>query len=386
MKVGILSMQRVANYGSFMQAWALRQMLSELGADVSFIDIVPGRQLPGHNAKGFRKHWVRARELAKALLTGELGMKMRGRKFYRAMRARYHDEYYTMLGLNALPPARYDLAVIGSDQVFNCFERNPWGFTTQLYGDIPQAGHIISYAGSFGNATLGDLQRAGVADEIAANLMKLDAISVRDDNSYELVRRLTGREAVKHLDPVLVYDFSRELEGRTSGRSDYIVVYAYAERIRDRAEVEAIRAFARAKGKRLVSIFSAYDWCDESVIPPTPFDVLAWIRDADYVVTDTFHGTIFSAITHRPFCTLVRASNSEKLGSLLRWLALDNRRAATSADIAAVLETPTDYAQTNRIIADEKVRTREYLAAELARACMSSRASAPRDEGSIASL
>lgn len=364
--VGILSMQRVANYGSFMQAWALSRMLTELGADVSFIDITPGRQLPGHNAKGFRLYWNRLWELAGALLTGRLGMKMRGRRFYRAMRAKYVDEYYGLLGLDDPAPERYDLAVIGSDQVFNCFERNPWGFTTQLYGDIPQAGRIVSYAGSFGNATLETLREVGVADEIAENLRKLEAISVRDDNSYELVKALTGREAVRHLDPVLVYDFSRELEGRFPSRKDYIVVYSYAERISDEAEIEAIRAFARRHDKRLISIFSTYDWCDEAVIPDTPFDVLAWFRDADHIITDTFHGTIFSIITHSSFCTLVRDSNSEKLGSLLRWLAVDGRRAASPNRIAGILETPPDYAETDLIIAAEKLRTREYLAASLA--------------------
>ena len=365
-KVGILSMQRVANYGSFMQAWALRRMLEELGADVSFIDIVPGRQLHGHEATGFKPYWNRLWELAGALFTGKLGAKMRGRRFYRTMRAKYVDEYYGLLGLDAPAPGRYDLAVIGSDQVFNCFERNPWGFTTQLYGDIPQADRIVSYAGSFGNATLEELRRAGVADEIAENLRKLTAISVRDDNSWELVRQFTGREPLKHLDPVLVYDFSKELEGRGPGRSDYIVIYSYAERISDKAEVDAIRNFARKHGKRLVSIFSTYDWCDEAVIPDTPFDVLAWFRDADYIITDTFHGTIFSVITHSRFCTLVRSSNSEKLGSLLRWLAVDDRRAASPDRIAAILDAEPDYTETDRIIAAEKIRTREYLAAAVA--------------------
>lgn len=364
-KVGILSMQRVANYGSFMQAWALKHILQELGAEVSFIDIVPGRQLQGHEFTGAKIYWRRLRELTGALLRGRFGAKMRGRQYYRTMRAKYVNEYYDLLGLGDPAPARYDLAVIGSDQVFNCFERNPWGFTTQLYGDIPQADRIISYAGSFGNASYEELQQAGVADEIAENLWKLAAISVRDDNSFRVVEQLTGREAVRHLDPVLVYDFSRELEGRTSGRKDYIVVYSYAERISDKAEIEAITSFARRNGKRLVSLFCDYDWCDESVIPDTPFDLLAWFRDADHIITDTFHGTIFSVVTHGSFCTLVRSSNSEKLGSLLRWVGVDDRRADVPADIARILETPHDYTETDAIIAREKTRTREYLAAEL---------------------
>lgn len=356
-------MQRVANYGSFLQAWALKRMLAESGAEVSFIDIdvSQGRQLAAHKATGPGIYLRRAAELTAAACRGELGGKLRDRTFYRTMRARYRDIYYDMLGLGTPPPEHLDLAVIGSDQVFNCFEVNPWGFTPQLYGDISNADRIISYAGSFGNATAAALRKAGVADEIAENLARLDAISVRDDNSWRVVKELTGRDALRHLDPVLVYDFSPELAGRTVPAKDYIAVYAYAGRIADPAEIDAIRTFARTHGKRLVSLFCNYDWCDESVIPPTPFDVLAWVRDADHVVTDTFHGTIFSVINHRSFCTLVRPSNSEKLGSLLDWLALGDRRAATPGEIAGTLSSAPDYTETDRRIAAERLRTREYL-------------------------
>lgn len=364
--VGILSMQRVANYGSFMQAWALRQMLLARGAGaVSFIDIVKGRQLPGYEGAGAMPYWRRLGELTRAAFSGKLGEKMRDRAFYRAMKGKYVDEYYGLLGLDDPAPGRFDLAVIGSDQVFNCFEINPWGFTTQLYGDVPQAEKVVSYAGSFGSATYDELQRTGVAGEIAGNLNKLAAISVRDDHSRDLVLRLTGRQALKHLDPVLIYDFSRELAGRSSGLKDYIVVYSYAGRISDPAEVAAIREFARRTGKRLVSVFCRYDWCDRALLPDTPFDVLAAFRDADYVVTDTFHGTIFAAITRRSFCTLVRPSNANKLTGLLRDLSLEARAAATPDDIAAILETQPDYAALAAILERERGRTAEYLDAIL---------------------
>ncbi len=354
-------MQRVANYGSFLQAWALRRMLEELGAEVSFIDISQGRQLAGHKATGAGIYLRRAAELTTAALTGTLGGKLRNRAFYRAMRARYRDIYYGMLGLDAPAPDRFDLAVIGSDQVFNCLEANPWGFTPQLYGDIGNADRIISYAGSFGDTTVAELRHAGVAGEIADNLARLDAISVRDDNSWQVIKELTGREALRHLDPVLIYDFTSELAGRAVPAKDYIAIYTYAERITDRAEIDAICKFARSRGKRLISLFCHYDWCDESVIPPSPFDVLAWVRDADHVITDTFHGTIFSVITHSNFCTLVRRSNIMRLESLLRDLALEGRRVNTPDNIADILSAPPDYAETDGRIAAQRIRSREYL-------------------------
>lgn len=354
-------MQRVANYGSFLQAWALKQILRGQGADVYFIDITPGRQLTGYEYGGGRAYWKRLIELTGAAFTGRLGSKLRGRKFYRAMRAKYNDEYFAMLDLDRPVPPRFDLAVIGSDQVFNCLEVSPWGFATQLFGDIPQADKTVSYAGSFGNATYDEMRRLGLTAEISENLSKLAAISVRDDNSYKLVLKLTGRQAAKHLDPVLVYDFSKELEGRSSGRKDFIIIYSYPERISNKAEIDAIRAFAKRHDKKLVSILSTYDWCDEAVIPDTPFDVLAYFRDSDYIITDTFHGSVFSIVTGSRFCTLVRDSNSGRLGSLLGWLGLESRIAASSAQIATILETEPDYNETNKIIEAEKIRTTDYL-------------------------
>ncbi|MDL2320362.1 polysaccharide pyruvyl transferase family protein [Alistipes sp. OttesenSCG-928-B03] len=363
--VGILSMQRVANYGSFLQAWALRGILTELGAGVSFIDIEAGHPMPGQRSGIVAAYFARLCELTGAAVTGRLGAKLRDRKYHRAMRARFRDEYYAMLGLDAPAPERYDLAVIGSDMVFDCMQAAPWGFTPQLYGDIPEADSVISYAASFGSSTLEGILRAGVVDEIAENLCQLTAVSVRDDNSHDIVRQLTGRDALKHLDPVLVYDFATEMRGCDTRESDYIVVYAYPGRIRNKAEIEAITGYARRSGKRLVSILAAYDWCDEAVTPTTPFDVLAWFRDADCVVTDTFHGTIFSVINHKRFCTLVRSSNTEKLTSLLGWLSLEGQRAATPNDIEGVLSATPDYAPTDAIIENEKIRTREYLATAL---------------------
>ncbi len=354
-------MQRIPNYGSFMQAWALRRVLEELGAAVWFIEPRAGRQMAGHRQKGLAIYVRQAAKLLGAALRGEFWATWRNRGFYRAMRARYRDMYYDMLGMNDPAPAHFDLAVIGSDQVFNPFEEHPYGFTTHFFGDVPEASHAVSYAASFGWATVDMLRRAGIAGEVAEGLEKLEGLSVRDDVSRDIVRELTGREAFVHLDPTLIYDFTPDLEGRTAGERDYIAIYAYAGRIAAREEVDAIRAFARKHNKRLVSLFSYYDWCDESIVPPTPFDVLAWIRDADYVITDTFHGTIFSVITHSNFCTLVRGSNAMRLEPLLRRLGLEGRRVTTSRSIADILAAPHDYTATDRAIAEERIRAREYL-------------------------
>lgn len=74
----------------------------------------------------------------------------------------------------------------------------------------------------------------------------------------------------------------------------------------------------------MISIGHYFSWCDEVVIP-TPFEVLAYFKGASYIITDTFHGSVFSIKFNKEFCTIVRDMNSNKLVSLLKQFGLENR-------------------------------------------------------------
>lgn len=242
------------------------------------------------------------------------------------------------------------------------------GYTPQLYGRVSQAGRVVSYAGSFGHTTYEQLWNAGVTEEIGGTMKKLSAISVRDRNSYEIVERLTGIKPEIHLDPVLIYGYEKEIVERNINIQQlYMVIYSYQGRISDKDEIKKIVEFAKSKGLKLISVFCRYDWCDEAVIPETPFDVLAWFKKAEYIVTDTFHGTIFSIITHRPFCSLVRDSNEQKLGSLLEQLALGERKILKGdfQKIGSVLNIPVDYDKVDNVLQEERRRVMEYMYKQL---------------------
>lgn len=87
-----------------------------------------------------------------------------------------------------------DYLVIGSDEVFNCVQKNRnVGYSPELFGEGNNAKRLISYAASFGNTTLEKLDKYKKKDEIASLLKKFDAISVRDSNSGKIVESLTGR-------------------------------------------------------------------------------------------------------------------------------------------------------------------------------------------------
>lgn len=361
-RVGIMSMQRIANYGSFLQAYGLRRMLEELGAEVMFIDFHPGSCLEGPgNEKGGT-----ARKVLRCL---KVKAPLPQRVAYLAHKKTYHKRFDGLLGLT--PEKKYDgeidTLIIGSDEVFNCTQDNPdIGYAKELFGWNCRVKNLVSYGASFGNTTAEKLRQYGIGGEIAGMLGRFRHLSVRDRNSAELIRQLLGREPEIHMDPVLMYDFfekCREIPACVP-HNNYILVYAYSGRIRPE-ECRAIREYARIHGKEILCIGGIQ--AVGKFIDCSPFEVLAYFRQADCVVTDTFHGTILSVISGRRFAVLIRDSgehvygNREKLGDLLWRLDLEDRAASSPECLNRILEARVDRERVGRIIRRERERTTEYL-------------------------
>lgn len=365
--VGILSMQRVINYGSFLQAYALKQLLLQNGADeVYFIDIEKGRELPGFEYSKSQSKWHKLKRLLQIIFTGLLFQKIRDRKFSKRLKKSIED-CFPILELDKAAPKEFDLVVIGSDEVFNCCQPAPWGYTLQLYGRVLNAKKVVSYAGSFGHTRYEQLVQLGIDKEIGETMKTMAAISVRDQNSYDIVEKLTGIKAEMHLDPVLIYGYEKEIaERKVNYPEKYMVIYSYQGRINDKMEIKEITSFAKEHKLKLISIFCRYDWCDEAIIPETPFDVLGWFKGAEYVVTDTFHGTIFSIITGRKFVTLVRkkatVTNEEKVSSLLRQLEVEERCVGEDKKIlGSILADNIDWIRVDSVLAENRKCCRKYL-------------------------
>lgn len=353
MKIGILSMQEVKNYGSFLQAFSLKKNIETLGHECSFVNIMPGRQIGD----------FRLGKLHKLQLLVE---RLWGWDFVRRFKSiwqfqtRFSKEFLPYLGVkNDATIGHHDIVVIGSDEVFNCAQKTWFGFSPQLYGEGLDSDKVITYAASFGATTVEMLQKLGLKDEVARMLGNLNRISVRDENSRDTVVSLIGREPLMHVDPVLIYDFSAYVP-KERHRSDYIIVYSYPGRISDTKEIVAIQRFAKKRGLRLLSIGHYFPWCDDVVVP-TPFEVLGWFRDAAYIVTDTFHGSVFSIKYNKKFCTIVRDMNKQKLTWLLRQFGLEKRMVTDLNQLEKTVEAEIDYRPVNDMIKIEVARSKTYL-------------------------
>lgn len=366
MKVGIISMQRIVNYGSYLQAYALKNTLEELGHQVEFVDYMVEPPLAGNS------NLEHTSPKKRNLLNKTINFLWENRSSKSRKQRRYHrflmnlgidfrEKYLKELGITEKRNyhAREDVIVIGSDEVFNCLQSNPdVGYSRELFGKNANADKIVTYAASFGTTTVEKLEQYGIKEEIAELLAGISSISVRDKNSVSVVKKLIGREPAYHVDPVFLCQF----EGRIPDSvpiDNYMIVYGYQDRITEE-EAAVINGFARKEKKQIITIGQRQrlEW---EHIQPSPFEVLAYFQHADYIVTDTFHGSVFSMKYGKKFAVLVRKENQQKLTDLIGRFGVESRIVEKICDLPAIVKAEYDVMSVQEQIKKERADSIAYL-------------------------
>lgn len=329
MKVCILSMQRVANFGSLLQSYSLKKTVESLGHEVSFIDIerrdLDDVLLNGSRQKFAEEHEARGSVISKLKKIDKYAINRLHIKKRAKMQSRCFEKFRTNeLGIdNESNDRKYDVCIIGSDEVFNCLADTPWGFTSQLFGDVHQADKVITYAASCG-ATTYDILPEPARDRIKQAFENVSAFSVRDENTVNFVKCMTDKQISVNYDPVIMKNFDEEMAKCSLPKQlkNYCIVYSYYNRIHDEKEIKAIVKFCKKHKLELVSVGAPQMWIRNHLVL-NPFETLLAFKQADFVITDTFHGTIFSAKYSKRFATITRASNKNKLLDLISRLGVE---------------------------------------------------------------
>lgn len=355
MKTGILSMQRVKNYGSFFQALSLKSILEEYGNDVEFIDIKPGQVYKGieFNDRG-EKDWNNQEFVSFRKKRDEI-IEQYGKKY---------------LGLTEEKNFNndYDFAIIGSDEVFNCIGNGNIGFTQQLFGkDV--SNYTITYAASCGHTTYAQIKKYNLEEKVKEGLDTLKNISVRDKNTYNFVEMImkTNDKIVENLDPVFIYDFKKYMPKIQVNEKNYIIIYSYDYRLCNENEIKYITEFARKNHLQTIGLGLYQPWCDKN-INVTPFELLEYFKNADYVITDTFHGAVFSIKYNKKFIGISRSSNANKFNDLLSRFHLEERNIKDMKNLQEIIEKDINYQEINQFIEEETIKSKKYIKAELEKA------------------
>lgn len=357
MKIAILTMHRIINYGSVLQAYSLKHLIENKwgGVQVDFLDIENENCIPVCMPVQDKMDSAQKMYNPNRTLLKRIRWKINRKLYegpYRKTVANFMDKVLSVSSENC--HKKYDAVIVGSDEVFKCMDT----LNLQMFGDIKQSEYIITYAASCGSAEFSGIG-AEYLPAVKDAMSNYKFMSVRDEHTKEFVGELYNGIIEQHLDPVLVGDLYARKHKRVPF-DRYMIVYAYGSRIRNKQEIEAIQAFAKKRGLKTIAIGGAQNWCDYFV-PISPMRVLDYFYYAEYVVTDTFHGTIFSVINHCKFATILRVTNQNKLGDLLNKLGLQSRKITDIDMFESIIDTAIDYKRVDEILVGERIRTYKYL-------------------------
>ena len=259
---------------------------------------------------------------------------------------------------------RYTAVVTGSDQLWS-----PAGLPTNYYNlmFVPDNIRKISYASSFGVSEIPWYQKKRTAEF----LNRIEFISMRENRGSEIVKELTGRDVPTILDPVFCFDkagWEKIIPAKREIEEPYIFAYFLGA---DKEHRNAVNELARKTGLKIVALrhLDQYVETDENFGDFAPYDVapdrfLNFIRHADYVCTDSFHGSCFSIIHHKNFLVFNRYSNNtsvsknSRIDSLCANLNLESRR--FDGDVSKIANS-IDYDGVEARLQVLKDSTNEYI-------------------------
>lgn len=349
MNIAILSMQDVINYGSFLQAYSLKEILKDLNNNVKIDFLKPDltKLLETNNVTPDQCDYKKKNIYSLKTLSYKIYHKLMYQKF-KKMFLNFQNEYIHSVNLPNYK--KYDLLVIGSDEVFKCQE----SLMLSFYGDIACSKTIISYAASCGSATILNIPKDKIPF-LKETVSNFNAISVRDNGTKKYIENFTDKKINYNLDPVLVGPLSFRKIGTRKIKEPYIVVYGYSERINDENQINFIKRYAKKHKCKIVCVGGYQRWCMNFMLDD-PFSMLDLFYYADFIFTDTFHGIIFSVINKKNFCAFSTATNYNKVTCLLNDLGLENRLFNEKFEFDLI-----DYEKVFKIISNAREETYDYL-------------------------
>lgn len=333
MKIALYTLYNSFNYGAFLQAFALQEYNKQKGHDCSFAKV--------DSITGHLKHYRRLVSKKPGAMPFNLKKAYAFHQDWKHLKTHKKNEFS-------------DIALCGSDEIWSVVNKSFISYPEFFGGNI-KATIKASYAPSVGESKLEDFR---AHPHVADGLRQLDFISVRDHNSHAFISQLTDTSLQKVLDPTFLIEWDHLIKqnGTISPPKDkYLLVYTYGF---DRAKIDHAKKIAKKYNLKIISAGFYNPWCDE-MIPCGAFDFLRLMQQADYVMTDTFHGSIFSILLKKNFVSF--AKNKNKVKSLLSDLNLMSRDGDGHESPLDILSAEPDYPAVQKVIEELKFNSTKYL-------------------------
>nr|WP_325185246.1 polysaccharide pyruvyl transferase family protein [uncultured Oscillibacter sp.] len=364
MKTGLVTFYHIHHYGAALQAAATQRAVESLGGSCEIIDYYVNQ-----NNDLFRAPTGLGSAAADAHTALHYKpLKTRYERFEDFSRRQLHISPHRFESFAELRSAElpYDLILSGSDQIWNPTIFPDGHFDPVFFGAFSDR-RKIAYAPSFGVPRIPD----GMEEELRRYLARFSHLSVRESQGAVIVRELTGRDAPVVLDPTLLpsrEDWAQMASSHACTGKGYILCYC----ISAPGPLEPyIRRLAEETGLPVVQLCGTRRKVHPKarcVLDAGPAEFLGLFRDASFVCTNSFHGTVFSVQFQKPFFTAVSprelaAPETSRTFSLLSRLGLAER--IVGKGDAADLKTPVDWAAAERRLLAARRSSLRYLEAAL---------------------
>lgn len=375
LKTGILTLHLHVNYGGILQAAALYRLLRDEGFDPVLLRKEPEnvsrvgrlvrnllRVLPGQNVGG-----VRARAMTRAKHEPFI------RRFLpNATRPCHNSEELRQ----AVQQRGLEAVVVGSDQVWRAEYHQDSNYPVYFLDFVPPGVRKLSYAASFGHSEWRYPERTA---EIAGLLAQFDAVSVREQSGVAICRDVLRRgECNLVLDPTLLVSplFYRDAAAPAEQKGEpSLVSYVLDQGEASETAHKAVQDVLPETFK--TTFLSVQDQGEQETIG----DWLRAFMDADFVLTDSYHGTIFSILFEKNFITLGNVDRGlDRFTTLLGSLGLADRLVLDPdpSRISSLVARAVDYGEVNERLKGLRHASKEYLLSALGRGATGSEREALR--------
>lgn len=354
MKAAVITRHGISNYGSLLQAMATQQVIEDLGHTCEIIDYIRNDESYMQHEKTLLKRkpeWndnpvKRMMYLAVRQPAGIAA----GKYFEKAQKKYLHlsKRYTTWEQLDRDRP-KADVYITGSDQVWGPVENGSYD-STYCLSFTEETDRRIAYAASFGHTDM----TPELQEYYRKWLSRYEYIAVREDSAAEILKNM-GIRAVQVLDPTLLLDaayWSRYMQPVREGK--YMLIYQLHN---DRKLDEYAEKAAAARKLPLIRISASLHQISRKgkfVWLPETGQFLSYIKNAECLITDSFHGTAFAINFHTPFVEVLPDNNTGTRNmSILKMTGLTDR-ILTNVNDTALAERKIDYTEADRILADKR--------------------------------
>lgn len=380
MKIGMVIVYKSTNYGALLQAFATQRYIENAGLETEII-VCENGTWSGNKLKKVVKHFIpvvlkttlktirRKKNISKNTVIQKADQE-RNCKADEFVSAYMHGitRFSSLNELREYVSETYSTVMVGSDQLWTpqCFYND---LNTLRF--VPDSVNKVSYATSMGVSRI-PWYTTGVLRKF---ISRINYISVREVTGRRIIEEVSGRDDVIVVpDPTLLLEKDEwDTAIQHSGEiGDYIFCYFLAN---DGESMRKTLEFAKKRNIRVVAVrnIEVFDEDNtdygiaEILESPSISEFVNHIRNARYVFTDSFHGTLFSIINHKEFVTFYRTKHSNKdsrnsrIDDFLEALQLDHRIVKNNVDLSEIVANAIDYGNVDIKVSEMRKTGREFL-------------------------